>query len=315
MNRMRPSRAFVTFLIIYLLMGCNPQPDSSLPVSPLNLVPYLTRTPVFNPTPTPSATYTPSPSPTPNLYSIVAGDTLSKIAERKGVSLDALLAANPGIQPAALTIGQTITIPSAFQNTVSELLFTPAPVNLGSVSCFSTIGGMTCLVPVHNPNPEILENIKVQITLFGENGEPLGSQEAVLPLNILQAGQSLPASAFFRNIALMHTSVAQLKTAIPIVSGDNRYIQASLQNLFISLSWDGNSAQAHGQVVLADGQNPASLVWLAAIAYDVDGQPIGFRRWEWSGPLSPGASEPFAITIYSLGPAIDHVDVLIEARP
>jgi LysM repeat protein len=315
MNWIRHSCTFVTFLVIYFLAGCKHQPDYPLPASPLNLVPYLTRTPVFNPTPTLPATETPFPSPTPKLYSIISGDTLSKVAERFGVSLDALLATNPGIQPAALSIGQTITIPSGFQNTVSEFLSIPALVNLGPVSCFSSIGGMTCLAPAHNPNPETLENVKVQITLFGENGEPLDSQEAILPLNILQTGQSLPAYAFFRNITLMHTVVAQLKASIPIISGDNRYIQASLQNLFVSINWDGSSAQAQGQVILADGQKPASLVWLAAIAYGADGQPIGFRRWEWSGSLSPGASQPFAITIYSLGPAIDHVDVLVEARP
>src|SRR3972149_9041184 len=103
MTWMCRSWVFVVFLIACLLAGCESRPASPTPVSPLNLVPYLTRTPAFNPTPTVPATDIPTPAPTPYLYAVAAGDTLSKIAERFGVSLELLLAANPGVQPAALS--------------------------------------------------------------------------------------------------------------------------------------------------------------------------------------------------------------------
>ena len=45
------------------------------------------------------------------LYAIRAGDTLGAIAARFGTSVDAILAANPGIEPLNLQIGQTICIP------------------------------------------------------------------------------------------------------------------------------------------------------------------------------------------------------------
>jgi LysM repeat protein len=208
MNWVFPSRFFVVCLILYILVGCESRPDSPPLVSPVNLVPYLTRTPIYNPTSTLPAIDTPAPSPTPNLYSIATGDTLSTVAQRFGISLDALLVANPGIQPAQLSVGQVITIPSASQNSVPELLATPIPADFGPVSCFLSIGGLTCLVPVHNPNSESLENIKMQITLLSENGQPAESQDAFLPLDILQPNQTLPASVYFRGITSVRSALA-----------------------------------------------------------------------------------------------------------
>ncbi|GMG97419.1 LysM peptidoglycan-binding domain-containing protein [Tepidimicrobium xylanilyticum] len=56
---------------------------------------------------------TPGP-PCPNgfLYSIRAGDTLFAIGQRFNVSVDAIIRANPGIDPNNLRIGQVICIPT-----------------------------------------------------------------------------------------------------------------------------------------------------------------------------------------------------------
>ncbi|MFZ0829412.1 MAG: LysM peptidoglycan-binding domain-containing protein [Verrucomicrobiia bacterium] len=45
-------------------------------------------------------------------YVVVHGDTLGKIAKRNGVSLKALEAANPGVEPTKLKAGQKLTIPA-----------------------------------------------------------------------------------------------------------------------------------------------------------------------------------------------------------
>ncbi len=45
-------------------------------------------------------------------YTIVAGDTLFSIARRYNISVDAILAANPGLDPNRLFIGQQICIPT-----------------------------------------------------------------------------------------------------------------------------------------------------------------------------------------------------------
>lgn len=46
-------------------------------------------------------------------YTIERGDTLSGIATRNGVSLESLMAANPGVAPRGLQVGQRIDIPEA----------------------------------------------------------------------------------------------------------------------------------------------------------------------------------------------------------
>jgi LysM repeat protein len=51
--------------------------------------------------------------PTEGIYTIQSGDTLSAVAKRFGVSLNALLAANPTVDPKRLQIGQKIVIPQS----------------------------------------------------------------------------------------------------------------------------------------------------------------------------------------------------------
>jgi hypothetical protein len=67
-----------------------------------------------SPTATPTATPapTPTPGPTPQAYVIAKGDTMSKIAARFGVTLEALLAANPQLKdPNKIVEGDQLTIP------------------------------------------------------------------------------------------------------------------------------------------------------------------------------------------------------------
>ena len=68
------------------------------------------------PTPTPPFPFGGTPVPTPLgeepfIYVVQSGDLLSRIAVRFNVTLDALLAANPGLDPAVLFVGQELTIP------------------------------------------------------------------------------------------------------------------------------------------------------------------------------------------------------------
>jgi len=50
-------------------------------------------------------------TPDDGVYTIQSGDTFSKIASRLGISLDALMRANPGVNPSRLQIGQKIVLP------------------------------------------------------------------------------------------------------------------------------------------------------------------------------------------------------------
>jgi LysM repeat protein len=52
-----------------------------------------------------------APAGSGGTYSIQSGDTLSRIAQRFGVSLSSLMAANPTVDPKRLQIGQVVVIP------------------------------------------------------------------------------------------------------------------------------------------------------------------------------------------------------------
>jgi LysM repeat protein len=61
----------------------------------------------------PPGTTTPGASPTASgqTYRMKAGDTLSAVAASYGVTVDQLLAANPGLNPNAIAVGTEIKIP------------------------------------------------------------------------------------------------------------------------------------------------------------------------------------------------------------
>lgn len=66
-----------------------------------------------SPKPSPTATATPAPSQTATEYTVQAGDTLSKIAGRHGVTLEALAQANniDLHKPVILHVGDKLRIP------------------------------------------------------------------------------------------------------------------------------------------------------------------------------------------------------------
>jgi LysM repeat protein len=300
-------------LALIMLAGCTPSTGTLQPAPQVDLQPYITLTPVtLTPVVFP-ATASPVPSQTPFIYSIARGDTLSLLAQRFGVSLEALLAANPGLAPQAMSVGQKINIPAQGQVFSSAPISTPVPLEINPTACLSTGDGTVCLVPVRNPYPQALENVKIQVLLLDQAGQSLGSQEAILPLNILAPGQALPAAAFFPGIGGNNNAQSSLITAVRLTMADDRYQRAELQNMLVKIAWDGYSANLQGQISLPQAAQPATRVWLAAVAYDASGRMVGYRRWEAAETLQPGGLLPFELNVYSLGPPIERVDVQLEA--
>jgi peptidoglycan endopeptidase LytF len=61
----------------------------------------------------PGAPPSPPPGPCPGFFYVIqAGDTFFQLSQRFNVPLDAILAANPGVDPQSLQIGQTVCIPT-----------------------------------------------------------------------------------------------------------------------------------------------------------------------------------------------------------
>lgn len=127
-------------------------PTPTLPVLPTAPVPEVIQPEITFPTPTlpvlPTAPLPEITFPTPTLpvvppsafcnngngvlYTVAAGDTLRSIAQKYGITLNALLAANPGQNNNRLVIGQTLCIPFA-SNSGSGTCDTCCPVGTRSV--------------------------------------------------------------------------------------------------------------------------------------------------------------------------------------
>jgi lysozyme len=81
-----------------------------------NPTPTATGTPTPTPTTTPKPTATPTPTTQPPsgflTYTVVSGDTLSRIATRYSVTVSAILTANGLTNPNYIYVGQVLRIPS-----------------------------------------------------------------------------------------------------------------------------------------------------------------------------------------------------------
>ena len=110
-------------LTALLMQGCkreqteaeNTQPvlDTNLaPMADTNLPPAVDT----NLPPAPPPMVSPAPPPPPPMaateYVVIKGDTLSSIAKKFGVTIKALEAANPGVVPTKLQVGQKLSIPA-----------------------------------------------------------------------------------------------------------------------------------------------------------------------------------------------------------
>ena len=124
----------VTGLVAMLIQGCKrekpsdeslnpptldtnaPAMDTNLPpmsVSnpPVTVPPVATNPPVIIPPVAPVEPLAPAAA-TGSEYVVVKGDSPAKIAKKNGVTTKALLAANPGVVPTKLKVGQKLTIPA-----------------------------------------------------------------------------------------------------------------------------------------------------------------------------------------------------------
>jgi LysM repeat protein len=71
---------------------------------------------------------TPVPSPSPTIYVVKAGDILSRLAVKFGVTVDAIVKANPQIKnPDRLALGDQLVIPPAVAPAITDAAITPGP--------------------------------------------------------------------------------------------------------------------------------------------------------------------------------------------
>jgi len=308
------SRAAVVLLLAILLTACNAGSGGD-PATAGSAEPYRTVTPSATPSVIPVLTQVLLPSPTPFLYMIRENDTLSGIATRFGVSLQALLAANPGIQPTTLSIGQTLTIPTGSE-IPDEATPTPAPLAVTQVRCWpESGGGLWCFGLVANEHGDSLENLSARISLLDDEGEELAAGIAYGLLDVLPPGASMPLAYHFAPpVDAQAVARLQVLTAIRLLPGDTRYLPVMLTGTLVAVDAGGRTATVSGQAVLTRSGTTGSL-WVLATALDADGNVVGLRRWEAAAPITSQAPLHFEFLLSSLGAPIERVEFLAEVRP
>ena len=198
----------------------------------------------------------PLASPTPSTYSIKSGDTLSQIAERLRVTVDSLMLANPGLDPNALRVGETLLIPGG-TGSLAPATVTPVPLEIQEVACrFMATGAAWCFALIHNSSPEPLENISGIISVLDSTGTVLASQDVALPLDLLPSGAALPLAVPFPGpLPLDLKPQVQILTAMRASTATPTYLPAFVRHTLTEVSWSGRTADVAGELVLPCGAN------------------------------------------------------------
>ncbi len=248
---------FLLAIFAGILAGCSESagPSPAIESTPTFEV-FRTETPTSSRTPTLPGTSTPlpSPSPTSRAYAIARGDTFSGIAFKYGVSIPALQASNPGLDPKMLIVGTVVFIPppgTPSSGTPSIPSPTPVSLEVGQPVCYrGGDGGLWCFAEVTNPQSFAVESVSGSILLAGEDGQ-VHSQDAALILNVLPKGASLPLAAYFPPPVPVPLQVdAQVSMVLPLNEGEARYSKAEIENLAVVIAPGGLSAEVSGDVVL-----------------------------------------------------------------
>jgi LysM repeat protein len=333
-----------TLILLIAVLGITACGQKISTIAPTNsivreILAYSTSTPDLV-TPIPQSVtpvpVTPTPTKTPFRHTVEKGDTMLEIAIRYGIELEDLQAVNSGVDPNMLSVGSQLIIPlnDDVQNSVATP--TPVPVMLRSPDCHPTADqGVWCFVVVENSFPYALEDVSAWVGLFSERGDLINEGIAFSPLNLVGSNETIPLMVFFTPpVPASITAKARMLTAVALSGNDNRYLESAVDISEVIIRPNGLSAVVNGKVNFPNGTRYPRVVWIAVVAYGDSGSVIGVRKWEVLFPqthyeplstVSPDEINaatpvsisplPFEIVVYSLGSAIDRIEVLSEARP
>lgn len=260
----------------------------------------------------------PSPTPTPHIHIVQAGETISYISLHYKVDMAAIMAANPNVNPNAMTVGIQLIIPPQSDNEAGLAAFpTPVAVNIMQPNCLrETNGGVWCFLLIENNQEMNVENVTAQIVLGDENAQQLVARVATAPLNVIPVGESLPLAVHFPPPNPEPFQVGyELQSALSVTKEDSRYVEVVLENISVNIAKDGLSAYVEGEIVIGDQDSSVSRVWIAAVAFDEGGEVVGMRRWENVQIVYVGDRLPFSFSVYAVGQEIEQVVLHAEAQP
>jgi len=301
---------------VVFLAGCIPFNQTEQSVG-AQLTPWHTATAISTlPATAPEAlatTPTPAPTPTPTIHIVTLGETISSIALRYGLDMNTLLAANPEIDPYSLIVGDQVIIPARNEQVQIGGLTEPLALDVSQPECSRTPeGGLWCFAVLTNPLDEAASNLAVTFKVFNASSEEIASHTVPAILNKLDPGEALPASAYFAGPLSAEINVtASLASAFPASQSGKTFFPVDTGSPLIEIS--GHLAKVSGEAVTAADPGKTVDVWVAALAYDINGNLVGMRRAENRVKLAEGKGLNFDLYVYSTGGVINSVIIKAEA--
>lgn len=309
------------FLVLFLIGACSPGTAAGTAPSTITLLPYDTPTHTRTPTPIEiGESGTPEellPTATPFVHRVEEGETLLDITLEYGVTLDELLAANPGIDPRFLSIGQELRIPGTGGSNSDSLLptSTPLPLPVDDVICERQPSELlSCIVTLTNPTDRGVEGMTARLRLIDSNGAELASSLAYAPLNLLPADSLMPlVASFAASLPTPAVAMASVFTAVQAREVEQRYVAVNLENLASEPLETGRRWQVSGQVSPAEEAEGPIRLSVLVMGLDQQGRIVGFTKWAPTLDDEPPWS--FEVQVQSLRGPIDRIEVLAEAAP
>ena len=301
-----------------MLWGCVPISPPTAELATQTLQPRLEppSTAIEPARATVSAVETTGPTPTPFSHLIVEGDTLLGIALQYGVELNDLLLANPSANPRFLTVGTRLVVPLGGGDGPIPTA-TPRPVDLSPVGCHSALSGeLWCFLNVGVAEGPPIEGLVGLVTLLDAGGQPLRTEPAFSPLNLLLPGSELPLVAYFAPpVPEFSAAVAATISAVSAGEPAGRYLQVELVDVESFISEDRLVGTVGGFLALEIGPDQ-SAEWIRVVVVGLDpgGQIVGITSFDPGEVGQPDQEFPFKIEVASLGPPIARLVLFTEAR-
>lgn len=274
---------------------------------PTAAVQQTTSTPL-PPTPLP-------PTATPIVYQVQEGDTLLAIALQQGVTVDEIVAVNPGLNRDFLTIGQAITLPPRPTAVAQRVVGTAVPlaIDVAQINTYQTpIGTIWALGELVNRGDVAAENVQVQIAWRTASGDEVARHTAWAALPILPVGGTSPFG-----VLVTEALPDAVEPVVSVIGGQSvvdlgsRYLDVTVTETAVDLS--GARVGLSGQVQ-NDGDVTAADVTVVATFYDAAGDVTGFQIRRLPGTLAAGGTAVFSVTAAPPGGQSSDVAVAVQAQ-
>ena len=137
-------------------------------------------------------------TPEPMIHVVALGETISSIALKYGVTIDAIIVANPGVQPTVMVVGDELIIPTSTNNAAPYVdPDVEKDIQMFNPVCHPALDGFWCTLLIENAGNSDLADVIISMTLYDANGNVMAEQAAPTAMRYVNKDNSIPAGFFF----------------------------------------------------------------------------------------------------------------------